>query len=294
VGCLAADPGAAREDGEGLPEILGSFEDLGEKAKRGDVDRIVVAIGERRGKFPVRDLLDLRLSGMPVEDGCSFYEELTGKMLLEYLRPSQLIFGEGFPLRPLTFAVKRTLDFLASSLGLLLSFPLWAVFPVLIKLDSPGPVFFRQERVGQRGKTFEVLKFRSMRTDAEKNTGPVWAQAGDARVTRIGNFMRKTRVDEIPQLINVLKGEMSFVGPRPERPFFVEELAAKVPYYVQRHFVKPGVTGLAQVKYPYGASVEDALEKLRYDLYYVKKMGFWMDLSIIFETVKVVLFGKGR
>ncbi len=292
VGCLAADPDQDR-DREAFPEVLGGFDDLGTVGRRRDIDRVVVAIGERRGRFPVRELLELRLSGRRVEDGCAFYERLAGKLLIEYLRPSQLIFGEGFSKSRLTLFLKRLVDFVASGVGIVVAFPVWLVVPLAIKLDSPGPVFFRQERVGEGGRRFEVLKFRSMRSDAEAGTGPVWAREGDARVTRVGRFIRKTRIDEIPQLINVLRGEMSFVGPRPERPFFVEQLTEKVPYYVQRHTVKPGVTGLAQVKYPYGASVEDALEKLRYDLYYVKHLGFWMDLSIIFETVKVVLFGKG-
>lgn len=293
VGCLAADP-AALDASEGeLPEVLGGFEDLAEHGRRTDIDRIVVAIGERRGKFPVRELLELRLSGRPVEDGCVFYEQLTGKMLVEYLRPSQLIFSEGFSKRPVTLALKRFVDASASALGLLLSLPLWIFLPALIKLDSPGPVFFRQERVGEGGRVFDVVKFRSMRTDAEAESGPVWARDKDDRVTRVGRFIRKTRIDELPQLLNVLKGEMSFVGPRPERPVFVEQLAAQIPYYHQRHSVRPGVTGLAQVKYSYGSTVEDAVEKLRFDLYYLKRLGFWMDLSIIFETVKVVLFGKG-
>jgi sugar transferase (PEP-CTERM system associated) len=293
VGCLAANPDEARQKPDGLPSVLGGFEELREVGRRDDVDRIVVAIGERRGKFPVRDLLELRISGRPVEDGCAFYEELTGKLLVEHLRPSQLIFGEGFSKRPFTLALKRTVDFLASGLGLVLALPVWLLVPLAIVLDSPGPVFFRQERTGERNRPFQVLKFRSMRSDAEANSGPVWAKDADDRVTRVGRFIRKTRIDEIPQLWNVLKGEMSFVGPRPERPFFVQQLAEKIPYYMQRHSVKPGVTGLAQVKYSYGSTVEDAVEKLRYDLYYIKRMGFWMDLSIIFETVKVVLFGKG-
>ncbi|GAB4256628.1 MAG: TIGR03013 family PEP-CTERM/XrtA system glycosyltransferase [Deferrisomatales bacterium] len=292
VGCLAANPDEVDSKAD-LPPVIGGYEDLKALGARDDVDRIVVAIAERRGKFPVRELLELRVSGRPVEDGCAFYEELTGKMLVEHLRPSQLIFSDGFNKRPATVALKRAVDFLASAVGLVVSAPVWAVVPALIKLDSRGPVFFRQERVGQRGRRFEVLKFRSMRADAEKHTGPVWAQDKDDRITRVGRFIRKTRIDEIPQLINVLKGEMSFVGPRPERPYFVEQLAEQIPYYLERHAVKPGVTGLAQVKYSYGSTVEDAVEKLRYDLYYIKRMGFWMDLSIIFETVKVVLFGKG-
>ncbi|MEW6487633.1 MAG: TIGR03013 family XrtA/PEP-CTERM system glycosyltransferase [Thermodesulfobacteriota bacterium] len=293
LGCLAANPEEARQKPDGLPPVLGSFEELREVGQRDGVDRIVVAIGERRGKFPVRDLLELRISGRPVEDGCAFYEELTGKLLVEHMRPSQLIFGEGFSKRPFTLALKRTVDFLASGLGLVLALPVWLLVPLAIKLDSPGPVFFRQERTGERNRPFQVLKFRSMRSDAEASSGPVWARDADDRVTRVGRLIRKTRIDEIPQLWNVLKGEMSFVGPRPERPFFVQQLAEQIPYYMQRHSVKPGVTGLAQVKYSYGSTVEDAVEKLRYDLYYIKRMGFWMDLSIIFETVKVVLFGKG-
>ncbi len=293
IGCLAADPEKKRDGPDDLPRVLGGFDALLEVARRPDVDRVVVAIGERRGKFPVRELLELRLMGKPVLDGCAFYEELTGKMLVEHLRPSQIIFSEGFSKHRFTLALKRAVDFVASAVGLVVSAPVWAVIPLAIKLDSPGPVFFRQERVGEGGKTFHVMKFRSMRADAEKGTGPVWARDGDDRVTRVGRFIRKTRIDEIPQLINVLRGEMSFVGPRPERPYFVERLTREIPYYVQRHTVKPGVTGLAQVKYSYGSTVEDALEKLRYDLYYIKRMGFWMDLSIIFETVKVVLFGKG-
>ncbi|MHB8764675.1 MAG: TIGR03013 family XrtA/PEP-CTERM system glycosyltransferase [Deferrisomatales bacterium] len=293
VGCLAADPGDAERDPEGLPPVLGGFDDLMAVGADPTIDRVVVAIGERRGKFPVRELLELRLSGRRVEDGCAFYEELTGKFLIEHLRPSQLIFSDGFSKQPATLALKRALDFAASALGLVLAAPIWLLIPALIKLDSPGPVFFRQERVGEGGKSFHVLKFRSMRSDAEQASGPVWAKDKDDRVTRVGRFIRKTRIDELPQLFNVLRGEMSFVGPRPERPFFVRQLAEQIPYYLQRHSVKPGVTGLAQVKYSYGASVEDAVEKLRYDLYYIKRMGLWMDLSVIFETVKVVLFGKG-
>jgi sugar transferase (PEP-CTERM system associated) len=293
VGCLAADPEDARARAEGLPPVLGGFEQLKDHGTRSDVDRIVVAIGERRGKFPVRELLELRLAGCQVEDGCKWYEQLTGKMLIEYLKPSDLIFAEGFSKRAITLALKRTVDFVASAVGLIASLPVWLCIPALIKWDSPGPVFFRQERVGEGGRPFQVLKFRSMRADAEKVSGPVWAQEKDDRVTRIGRFIRKARIDEIPQLINVLKGEMSFVGPRPERPFFVEQLTEKIPYYVLRHSVRPGVTGLAQVKYSYGSSVDDSIEKLRYDLYHIKRLSFWMDLSIIFETVKVVLFGKG-
>jgi len=292
LGCLAANPDEASKD-KALPPVLGGFDALMEYGKRSDIDKIVVAVGERRGKFPFKSLLDLRVSGARVEDGCAFYEELTGKMMIDYLRPSHIIFSEGFSKKRFAAVIKRAVDLVMSFIILIVSIPIWLIIPLAIKLDSKGPVFFKQTRVGERGKEFDVLKFRSMRSDAELHSGPVWAQDGDDRVTRVGRFMRKTRIDEIPQLINVFKGEMSFVGPRPERPFFVKELAEQIQYYQQRHSVKPGITGLAQVKYDYGSSIEDALEKLRYDFYYIKHMGFWMDVSIIFETVKVVLFGKG-
>lgn len=292
VGCLAGTPEEASGE-KGLPPVLGGFDALMEYAEKADIDKIVVAVGERRGKFPFKELLDLRLAGAMVQDGCAFYEELTGKMLVDHLRPSHIIFSEGFSKKRLAGIVKRIVDLAMSFLILIVSLPIWFLIPLAIKLDSKGPIFFKQTRVGEKGKTFDVLKFRSMRTDAELHSGPVWAQDGDDRVTRVGRFMRKTRIDELPQLVNVFKGEMSFVGPRPERPFFVKELSEEIQYYQQRHVVKPGLTGLAQVKYDYGSSAEDALEKLRYDFYYIKYMGFWMDLSIIFETVKVVLFGKG-
>jgi sugar transferase (PEP-CTERM system associated) len=293
LGRVVAIPDEADDRTGGLPRVIGGYDDLMELGARPDIDRIVVAIAERRGNFPVRELLELRVSGRKVIDGCDFYEELTGRMLIEHLKPSQLIFAEGFGKRSAKIALKRLVDFTASTLGLIASMPIWAIIPLAIKLDSPGPVFFRQSRVGEKNRVFDVIKFRSMRADAEDKTGPVWATDRDDRVTRVGRFIRKTRIDEIPQIVNVFKGDMSFVGPRPERPFFVKQLAEEIPFYAHRHSVKPGLTGLAQIKYSYGSTVEDAVEKLRYDLYYVKRMGLLMDLSIIFETVKVVLFGKG-
>jgi exopolysaccharide biosynthesis polyprenyl glycosylphosphotransferase len=218
---------------------------------------------------------------------------MTGKLLLEHINPSWLIFSHGFRITSLSRLAKRVMDFCIALSGLVLSLPLMIIIAVLIKLDSPGPVLFRQKRVGEADTIFTLLKFRTMRTDAENATGAVWAQKNDPRVTRIGKFLRKSRMDEIPQLLNVLKGDMSLVGPRPERPEFTIELKGIIPYYSERHYVKPGVTGWAQVRYPYGASVADALEKLRYDMYYIKNWSLVFDLVIVFETVKVVLLGRG-
>jgi sugar transferase (PEP-CTERM system associated) len=226
-------------------------------------------------------------------DAPSFYEKMTGKLLLENITPSWFIFSDGFRITAHVRLVKRVSDVLFSLAGLILVLPFIPIIALAIRLDSPGPVFFRQIRVGEREKNFLLYKFRTMRQDAEKGSGAVWAQERDPRITRLGNFLRKSRIDEIPQLFNVLMGDMSLVGPRPERPEFIEKLKEVIPYYSERHFVKPGVTGWAQVRYPYGASIEDALEKLRYDLYYIKNLTISFDLMIILETVKVVLFRRG-
>jgi exopolysaccharide biosynthesis polyprenyl glycosylphosphotransferase len=218
---------------------------------------------------------------------------MTGKLLVEDIQPSWFIYSRGFRFTSVRRAWKRVLDIVLAFLGILLVMPFLPIVAVLIKLTSPGPVLFRQLRVGERGCEFTLIKFRTMCDNAEKETGPVWASENDPRITRLGALLRKIRIDEIPQLFNVLKGDMSFIGPRPERKEFVERLSEKIPYYGKRHFVKPGVTGWAQVKYPYGASDEDALEKLRYDLYYIKNYSFTLDLIIILETIKVVLFGRG-
>jgi sugar transferase (PEP-CTERM system associated) len=232
------------------------------------------------------------MRGVAVEEGIRFYEHLTGRLQVESLHPSSLIFSEGFKKSKLTMWTKRVGEFALSLIGLILLSPVILVLSVLIKIDSRGPVFYKQERVGERGKIFKLLKFRSMFENAEAN-GPVWAEQNDKRITRVGRWMRKWRLDEIPQMFNVLKGDMSFVGPRPERPFFVEKLRKEIPFYDQRLFVRPGVTGWAQIKYPYGATNKDALEKLKYDLYYIKNLSLLYDLIIIFETIKVVVFGKG-
>ena len=291
IGFIAEDP---ERIGEKLvnPSIIGDQSQILDIAIQKRVDRIIVAIEERRGRFPNAQLLECKMRGIAVEEGIEFYEHLTGRLQVESLRPSSLIFSEGFKKSKLTMWVKRVSGFSLSLIGLILLSPLILLISMLIKLDSRGPVFYKQERVGEGGKIFRLLKFRSMVEGAEAN-GPVWAEQNDKRITRVGRWMRKWRIDEIPQMFNVLKGDMSFVGPRPERLFFVEKLRKEIPFYEQRFSVKPGVTGWAQIKYPYGASKIDALEKLKYDLYYIKNLSLLYDLLIIFETIKVVLFGKG-
>jgi sugar transferase (PEP-CTERM system associated) len=272
---------------------LGAFADLEGIIRKENVDRVVIAIRERRGNFPTEKLLRMSLAGdVNIEECASFFERVTGQVHLDMLRPSWLIFdGRGRDTR-LKTVFRDIIHRGLALVGLIFSLPIILATALLIKLESKGPVFYRQERVGMNGKIFEVIKFRSMRTDAEKD-GPVWAQSEDDRVTRVGNVIRKIRVDEIPQFWNIIKGEMSFVGPRPERPHFVTQLAKEVPFYQHRHLVAPGLTGWAQIKYPYGASVEDARQKLQYDLYYIKNQSLALDTVIVFETVKTVLFGKG-
>ena len=260
--------------------------------KENKIEKIVVALDDRRGAMPVRELLICKLNGIHIDMGISFYEGLTGKLLVEKVNPSWLIFSQGFNKSRKTNSAKRAMDVVLSSCGLLASLPISIFSALVIKLESPGPVLYAQKRVGLKEKYFNVLKFRSMQADAEKE-GPVWALQNDTRVTRFGSFIRKVRIDEIPQMWNVLRGDMSFVGPRPERPVFVKELEKKIPYYALRNNVKPGITGWAQVFYPYGASEEDALRKLEYDLYYIKNMSLAMDILIIFQTIKTVLFQKG-
>ena len=272
--------------------IIGTFNQISSICKDGQVDRIVVALDERRGRFPFDQLLRCRLKGIRVDDGIAFTEQLVGKLSLENLYPSSLIFSNGFNSSPIFKKIKRYTDIAISILGLAIILPVSLLIAMAIKLDSKGPIFYKQDRVGEDGEIFNLFKFRSMRIDAEEN-GPVWAMVDDNRVTRVGGIIRKLRLDEIPQMINVIKGEMSFVGPRPERPFFVEKLTGEIPFYSHRHSIKPGITGWAQLYCPYGASKEDALEKLKYDLYYIKNMSLLMDLTIVLETIKVVLFGKG-
>jgi sugar transferase (PEP-CTERM system associated) len=278
----------------GDEHVIGSVDDIPEIVRQHQVDRVVVSLADARGKLPMDKLLDMKLSGVVFDHLASVYEEYTGKIALENLRPSWLIFSEGFRKSPVLTAAKRVGDILAASIGLLLAAPIMGMVALAVRLSSPGPALYHQERVGQRGRTFTVHKFRSMRTDAEAATGAVWAQANDTRVTPVGAFLRKTRLDELPQLWNVLKGEMSLVGPRPERPEFVRMLTEQIPFYGQRHSVKPGVTGWAQVSYTYGASVEDAMEKLQYDLYYIKNLSMGLDLFVLFKTVQTVVLKRGQ
>jgi sugar transferase (PEP-CTERM system associated) len=276
-----------------LESIIGNGNGLVETVREKQAHKLVVSLSERRGFFPVQDVLNCKFSGIEVIDAPSFYEEMTGKLLIENITPSWFIFSNGFRMTASKRFQKRTFDVVFSFLGLLLTLPFLPLVALMIKVDSRGPIFFRQVRVGELEKEFVLYKFRTMRQDAENGTGAVWAQKNDPRVTRLGKLLRKTRIDELPQLYNVLNGEMSFIGPRPERPEFVGELKKCIPYYSERHFVKPGVTGWAQIRYPYGASVEDALEKLRHDLYYIKNISFFLDVLIFIETIKVMLFGRG-
>ncbi len=279
-------PGTQRLDGsKGIHRLVQQL----------DIDEIVVGPDERRGCLPIQDLLECRVAGVPVIDLATFFEREAGKVKLGLIDPSWLIFSSGFDRRQTRRATKRAFDVLVSVFALVLSLPLMLVTALAILLESGwrSPILFRQLRVGEDGTPFVVLKFRSMRTDAESDGVARWASADDDRVTRVGRLIRKLRIDELPQIFNVLRGEMSFVGPRPERPEFVEELSKALPFYRLRHNVKPGITGWAQLRYPYGASVEDALEKLKFDLYYVKNHSLLFDTAILLQTVEVVLFRKG-
>jgi sugar transferase (PEP-CTERM system associated) len=276
----------------GIPVHCG-FDNICNLAEAEHAKNLIVALGERRGIFPYKELLKCKLRGINIIDGESFYERITGKLLIEKIKPSWLIFSDGFAKSKISRAIKRLVGlFLSASMLVVLS-PLMILVAVAIRLDSQGPILFTQKRVGEFGKVYTVYKFRSMRDGAEEESGPVWASQDDPRVTRVGKIIRKLRVDESPQLWNVLRGDMSFVGPRPERLIFVRKLKKAIPYYNERFCVKPGITGWAQIKYPYGASEEDALEKLRYDLYYVKNMSLLLDLMVIFHTAKIVLLGRG-
>lgn len=278
----------------GKSTIIGTTGELKNIVQKERVDRIVMAVRERRGTFPTEMLLKMSLSGdVTIEECTSFFERVTGQVHIDMLRPSWLIFaGRGRETR-LKSAFRETVHRSLALFGLIVSAPIALLTALLIKIDSRGPVFYRQKRVGKNGHIFNVIKFRSMKIDAEADGKPVWATSDDDRVTRVGRIIRKIRVDEIPQFWNIIKGEMSFVGPRPERPHFVEQLAKEIPFYEHRHLVAPGLTGWAQIKYPYGASVEDARRKLQYDLYYIKNQSLALDLVIVFETIKTVLFSRG-
>lgn len=274
------------------PGIVGGLDDLETLVRQRNVDRVVMSLKEKRGLMPYRELLRLRFAGVVVEDAHTVFERISGRIALERLSPSWLIFSDGFRKSGFVLAIKRGIDVMASLVGIALSLPVMALVAVAILVETGRPVLFRQKRVGLNGELIEILKFRSMRQDSEKG-GPSWAADGDSRITRVGAFIRKYRLDELPQFFNILEGEMSLVGPRPEQPYFCEMLEAQVPFFAHRHTVRPGVTGWAQIKYQYGASIEDAKRKLELDLFYIKHLSVSLDLAIIFETVKVILLGKG-
>ena len=263
-------------------------------AKRFNANEIIVAIQNRRGNnFPIQELLECKLHGIKITDEADFFEREKGQLRVSSLYPSWIVFGDGFNQSSSRSAIKRSFDLIASVILLTVTLPVMLIAALCIFIETGSPIIYRQERVGRGGETFMVLKFRSMTNDAEKDGKPQWAATDDPRVTRVGNIIRKLRIDELPQILNVLKGEMSFVGPRPERPYFVEQLCAEVPYYNARHSIKPGITGWAQVRYRYGSTVKDAIEKLQYDLYYVKNHSLFLDIIIILDTIEVVVLGKG-
>ncbi len=276
------------------PDVIGTIDDIPAIVRQHQVERVVVSLADARGKLPMDRLLDMKLDGVVFDHLASVYEEYTGKIAVENLRPSWLIFSEGFRKSRTLTAAKRAVDLVVAVALLVLTIPLMLLVALAVRLTSAGPALYHQQRVGQNNRVFTVHKFRSMRNDAEARTGAVWARQNDTRVTPVGAFIRKTRLDELPQLWNVLRGEMSLVGPRPERPEFVQMLTREIPFYRQRHAVKPGLTGWAQVCYTYGASVEDAMEKLQYDLFYIKNLSIGLDLFILFKTVQTVVLKRGQ
>jgi len=291
---FVSENGAKPKQKLGRSEILGRAIDLEGIIRNEKIDRVVIAVRERRGAFPTEALLKMSLAGdVSIEECTSFFERITGKVHVDMLRPSWLIFAGRRRDSPMRSLIRETINRLLALTGLILSLPIALVTAILIKLESRGPIFYKQDRMGKNGRVFNVIKFRSMKTDAEADGKPIWAVSNDERTTRVGKVIRKLRIDEIPQFWNILKGEMSFVGPRPERPHFVKQLVTEIPYYDHRHLVAPGLTGWAQIKYPYGASVADAIQKLQYDLYYIKNQSLALDMVIVFDTVKTVLFGKG-
>lgn len=274
------------------PGIIGAAADVESIVQQEQIDHVVISLMERRGRMPVRQLLHLKFAGVRVEDAHSFYERMTGRIIHERLSPSWLILSDGFRKSTMLVWIKRLIDIVLSLVSLILCLPLFALVSLAIWLESGSPILFRQQRTGLRGRSFEMLKFRSMFNNAE-DAGPQWASDGDNRITIVGKWIRKFRIDELPQAINVLRGEMSIVGPRPERPEFVSMLEEQIPFYGLRHSVRPGITGWAQVKYQYGASVEETKTKLEFDLFYIKHLSVMLDLAVLFETIKVMISGRG-
>ena len=282
---------AAGPAGELVP--VPTDENLPQIVQRLRADSLAVALADSRGTMPVRELLAIRLAGVVIEESQALFERVTGKIPIGAMRPSYLIFNQGFAQNPSKDIGKRILDIVLALAVFACTWPFMILTALAVRLDTPGPILFRQERCGHHGRPFTLLKFRSMTADAEAKSGPVWATAGDPRITRVGSFIRKTRLDELPQVFNVLLGDMSMVGPRPERPHFVESLSEEIPYFNQRHVVKPGLTGWAQINYPYGNTVEDSKNKLQYDLFYIKHQSLLFDLSILFSTIKTVVLRRG-
>ena len=276
-----------------IGKVLGDYPDLPMLVKNYSVRELVVALGERRGEYPVKEMLHLKVSGCKVVEWPGFFEKLAGRIPIDNLSPSFFIFSQGFQKSKIVLAIRRVISMLISALMLIVLLPILAVVAILIKLDSPGAIIYSQDRVGQNGRPFRIHKFRSMRNDAEADGTPRWASKDDDRITRVGRIIRILRIDELPQLFNVLQGDLDLVGPRPERPAFVEELQRLFPYYSLRHTVKPGLTGWAQVMFMYSGTIEESKEKLQYDLFYIKNMSVKLDLLILFKTMKIVLLGRG-
>ena len=294
VGFVAGTSKKAEAVSDVSAKIIGGYDDLQTLVSQYDVNHIIVGLSDNRNKLPIDTLLNFKARGMLIENVEDFYERITGKIPAENLRPSWLVFNSGFGISEDVFLQKRILSIILSVILLILTSPILLLAAIAIKLDSKGPVFYKQERVGRNGRVFRLVKFRSMQHDAEKETGPVWSTpGGDKRVTRIGRFLRRTRIDELPQIYNILRGDMDMVGPRPERPVFVNKFSEEIPYYPIRHVVRPGVTGWAQVNYGYANKLEHTIEKLQYDLFYIKNISLALDLMVIFETVKTVLVRKG-
>ena len=272
--------------------LLGDVDELWNIIRGSDPDKLVVAFDDRGADLPLHELLRIKLTSCEIEDAHKFYEELLGKLMIEDIRPVSVIFARGFVSMRSEDIFKRLFDFFFAFIGAVIVSPVMIITAIAVKLDSPGPIFYKQDRVGLNGREFKVFKFRSMRTDAETE-GPQWAKENDPRITRVGRIIRKTRIDELPQFLNVLAGDMSFVGPRPERRYFIDQLQQVIPFYEMRLYAKPGITGWAQINYPYGDCVEDAKEKMRYDLYYLKYRSLWLDIAILFQTIKVALKTRG-
>lgn len=289
------DDGASEAESPGMGAVprLGTLEDLCDVVEAKKPERIVVGMSERRARLPVYDLLDLRLSGIHVEEASALYESCFGRVSTRDLRPSQLVFSSELGPSRTSVAFQQIYSFLVALVGAILTLPIMLVAAILVRVTSKGPVFYKQTRVGLNGRLISVLKFRSMLVNAEAASGAVWASKNDPRITTVGSYLRKFRIDELPQFWNVLRGDMSFVGPRPERPEFVQALSEKIPFYRQRHCVKPGLTGWAQINHKYGDTIEDTITKLEYDLYYIKHISFSLDTYIILNTVKTVLLGRG-